>query len=145
MDTNVVTSGSGNGGTWLKRCGWLTAAGAAFWLVLAVPAYLLGGSAGLEGLSYAAVLCLVPGVIVFVIASRFAADSASPRQAYVPLLGAGLRLLFVLCGVLVATDVRPHLGMREFLVWVIAFYFAMLAVETWFLMKDSGSSGAAST
>ena len=36
-------------------------------------------------------------------------------------------------------DLRPDLRLREFLVWVIVFYFALLAIETRFLLKSGES------
>lgn len=94
----------------------------------------MAGTKGLEGLTYAALLCLIPGWIVFFAASR-CADST--RMAMVALGGTGLRLLFVLVGALVLKDSRPDLGFREFQIWLVAFYLAMLFVETLLAVRMS--------
>ncbi|MFQ5730650.1 MAG: hypothetical protein ACE5KM_01720 [Planctomycetaceae bacterium] len=116
------------------RCGILAAAVVALWIVLAGPAWLMAGTAALEGLSYAAVLCLLPGWVVFAIASR---ARESNRQATVTILGGmGLRMLFVLGGMLGVQAMRPHLGLNQFVVWLLIYYVATVALET--LMVVSG-------
>ncbi len=117
---------------WVRQCSWLTALAAAMWSALAVVAYTLGGSAGLEGLTYAALLCLLPGWLVFFVGSRY----REPKpQAVAMLMGTVVRILVVLAGVLTLQTWRPGLGFWEFLVWVVVFYLAMLAAETWLLVR----------
>lgn len=123
------------------RCVQLTAAAAGLWLLLAAPAWSLAGYDGLEGLTYAALLCLVPGLIVFVAASR-SADAT--KMALIALGGTGLRLFFVLVGALVLRDVRPNLGFREFTVWLLAYYIGMLFVETLLAVRMSASGASRS-
>lgn len=120
----------------MRDCGILTAATVVLWLVLARPAWLLGGPAGLEGVTYAAVLCLLPGWLVFFIASRYRVATA---RAMAILAGTVFRLLFVLIGVLVLTAVREGLGFREFLVWLIVFYLTTLCIETWLIVRRMAS------
>ena len=110
---------------------------AAMWLLFAGPAVWLAGSAALEGLSYAAVLCLLPGCLAFFIAAQFRSVESPNLHALVMLSGTVLRLLFVLGGVLAVRAIRAELGFTQFLVWVIVFYFASLAVETRFLLKQT--------
>jgi hypothetical protein len=103
------------------------------WLLLVWPAYKIGGEAGVEGLSYAAALCLIPGWIAFALQSQLALltkGSAKMQPVFAMLAATGLRLIFVLGGVLVLRDLRPSLGFSQFMVWVVVFYFATLFYET---------------
>ena len=115
------------------RCGLLLAAAVVTWATAAVPAWWLGGRAGLEGLTVAAVLCLLPGFLVFLFVSRMVASEN--QLSIVVLGGAGLRMLFVLAGMLAVQSLRPDLGFREFVVWLLVFYLAMLATETVLVLK----------
>ena len=122
--------------TALRQCGWLAGVTAGLWLVLAGPAYLVAGTPALEGLCYAALLCLIPGWLVFLISLRYGVANG---QAAVMLWGTGLRLLFVLFGVLAIRSYRADLGLWEFLVWIIFFYSTTLLVETLLLVKQSSA------
>jgi len=44
-------------------------------------------------------------------------------------------MLFVLVGTMVVNSVRPQLGFRGFIVWLLAFYLAMLLAETLMVLK----------
>ena len=112
---------------------------AALWLVLAGPVFWWKGPLGLEGLSYAALLCLVPGCIVFLLSTSFVVREKPATELLLPLVATILRLLCVLMGVLLIRQYRPDLGFSGFLVWVIVFYFATLAAETWILLKKRES------
>jgi len=116
-----------------SRCGLLVAVAVATWLVAAAPAWWLGGRAALEGLTIAAVLCLLPGCLMFLFVSRMVTSDS--QMAIVVLGGAGLRMLFVLAGMLAMQSLRPELGFREFVVWLLVFYLVMLAVETVLVLK----------
>lgn len=119
----------------LSRCSGLLLWALALWLVLLYPAFALGGSDGVEGLTLAAVLCLLPGWLVLAIGSRWGTDSS---QA--PLLvigGSVLRMLFVLGGMLVVQGVREDLQFHEFVLWLLVFYLGMLAVETRLLLRTT--------
>jgi len=50
-----------------------------------------------------------------------------------------LRLLFVLVGAVVVRDLRPHLGFREFMIWLLVLYLATLLVETLLAVRMSAS------
>ena len=116
----------------VSRCGFLTAVTATVWLVVTGPAYMLSGVLGLEGASYAAVLCLVPGWLVFLVVDRYFVAHA---QVAGVLLGTVLRMLFVLVGLVTIKATRPELGFREFVVWILVFYMATLLTETLMLVK----------
>jgi hypothetical protein len=121
------------------RCGWLSAAALVIWLALVGPAWLVAGREGLIGLSAAACLCLVPGWAVFWIAAGF--GTAGTEVPLVILGGTALRMIFVLFGMVIAQTLNPHLGFREFIVWLLAFYLCLLAVETCLVLLPSGSRG----
>jgi hypothetical protein len=117
---------------------------AALWLLLAGPVFWWKGTTGLEGLSYAALLCLIPGCLVLVLSASFVPSERPATQMMIPLVGTALRLVLVLVGVLAICELRPELGFGGFLVWVIVFYFAILAAETRILLKKPTSSSSAS-
>jgi hypothetical protein len=103
----------------------LTAAG--LWLVALGPAWMLAGGRGVEGLTYAVLLCAISGVV----ALHLASGRAGGQQALAGVLaGMGLRMSVVLVAALVLQNLRPDLGLVEFYVWLVPAYFVMLAVET---------------
>ena len=55
----------------------LSAITAGLWVVLWGPAYGLAGTSGVQGLSFAAVLCVVPGCVVLLLSSC-SSDSNEP-------------------------------------------------------------------
>jgi hypothetical protein len=118
----------------LARGALFTAVVLGLWLVFAGPAYLLAGTNGLEGLSYAAVLCFLPGLLVFYLSSRYRVAST---RALVLLAGTGVRLVFVLGGMLVIQSVRQNLRFREFIIWLLAFYLATLVAETLLVIRPA--------
>jgi hypothetical protein len=111
------------------------------WALLAVPARHLAGNVGVEGLSYAALLCVVPGLLT--IALVFGATGpATPTSTRAMLAMAGmlLRMFVVLGGVLVIHAYRPDLKAREFFVWLVVFYAATLAAETYLVLRPAPSA-----
>lgn len=117
------------------------------WLLFGGLAYRLSGVIGLEGLSIAALLSLLPGWLVFwgVAVTSQTSDQKNPSMAV--LAATCVRLMFVLFGVMLMKSIRPDLGLKEFHIWVIAFYGVSLIVETLLLVKSlpkSGSVGAES-
>jgi hypothetical protein len=117
------------------RLGRLTAIAAGLWLVFALPAYWLADLDGLEGLSIAGLLCLVPGLLTLFLATLMPSGNDSNAMLTTVLGGTGLRMLFVLVGTMVVNSVRPQLGFRGFVVWLLAFYLAMLLAETLKVLK----------
>lgn len=116
-----------------RNCGWLTATTLMVWLLCTAPAYMLAGTRGLQGMSIAAALCVVPGWLVFWFVARY---GDSQTRAVALLAGTGFRLIFVAIGaVLMQTWLRW--GMREFHLWLGVFYFATLAVETFLVVRQS--------
>jgi hypothetical protein len=117
----------------LRRCGLLTACAAALWMVLAGPAFWLAGNLGLEGLTYAALLCWLPGCLLL-LAIPFL--KFAKNKAYAFLAGSGLRMVVVLVATLVLQEFRADLGLKEFLSWLIVFYSVTLLVETLLIVKS---------
>jgi peptidoglycan/LPS O-acetylase OafA/YrhL len=111
-------------------------------LVLAGLAYRLSGVVGLEGLSIAALLSLVPGWLVFWGVAAASQSSDQKNQSMAVLAATCVRLMFVLFGVLLMKSVRPDLGLKEFHIWVIAFYGVSLMVETVLLVKSLPKTGS---
>ena len=106
--------------------GKLTAAVCGLWVVMAVPVYLLAGSAGLGWLAISAAVCLVPGWLVFWMAARYGvADS----QVFAVIAGTMCRLGFVLSWVLAFQEWKGALP-AVFLIPLGVFYAATLAIET---------------
>ncbi|MGC1272434.1 MAG: hypothetical protein WBC44_01915 [Planctomycetaceae bacterium] len=104
----------------------LGAAVVAGWLVLAGPAWWFDGLSGLEGLSIAAALCLIPGWLVFALHSQY--GTAAPLA--VLLTGTIGRMATVLIGALAVKAWRPDYDMTLFALFLGAFYVLTLAIET---------------
>jgi hypothetical protein len=88
--------------------------------------------AGIEGLSWSAFLCFVPGVITLAAVDRF---DERRRPVFGMLIGTGLRLAFAVSGGFAIAWARPHLRLREFFGWLVLFYLITLAVETRLLLR----------
>lgn len=127
----------------MQRCGVLTASALALWGLLAGPAYWLAGSLGLEGLTYSALLCVVPGCLLFLAIPFF---EFAQNKAYAFLVGSGLRMFVVLVATLILHEIRADLGLKEFLSWLVVFYSVTLLVETLLIVKspDAASAGSSS-
>jgi hypothetical protein len=104
-----------------------------------LPAWWLAGADGLEGLSYAALLCLVPGVLVFCLSARYRV--AEIEFMVVVLGGMFLRLVFVLGGMFAVQGLRPGLGFRAFVLWLLVFYMTALLVETLLVLREQQTRG----
>jgi hypothetical protein len=118
----------------VKQAFAVAATAVGLWLLLLYPAYLAGGVDGLQGLTIAAVLCTVPGVLVSLMASFV---SQTDQQAMLLIIGGStVRMLFVLIGILMVNALLPGLGFWGFTVWVIAFYLVLLSVETFLVYRQ---------
>ena len=139
MGRETVNDFQDNLRTTIRRAAGLTFATLVLWVLLLIPAWSLAGVPGLEGLSYAAVLCLVPGWLTIWMSRHVGAPSQ--LTALLVLAGTAFRLLFVLCGTLLVRATRSQLGFREFLVWLIVFYLVTLLVETLLILKPATATG----
>lgn len=110
----------------------LLLASAAWWGLWSGPAFWLGGREGILTLTLAGVLCVVPGLIVLGMVSRF---SGPDMRAWAILIGTGLRLAFVLAGVLLASKWGGW-NFRGTWFWIVVFYLFVLLVETLLVLKS---------
>ena len=109
---------------------------AAMWLLMAGPAALLQGSLGVEGLTWAASICLLPGQLV--VTQIGCLGEERPLAGIV--VAVGLRLLAAVIAAFVLCLVRPDLRGEAFLVWLVPCYLATLAVETRLLLGEGAPS-----
>lgn len=104
--------------------------GIGLWVLLVWPAFKLAGTNGLLGLTVAAFLCLLPGLAVLLVLGQFAAT-----QPMAPFAASGVRLFCVGLGCIVVQAVRPDWGFRSFFIWVGLFYFPLLVLETFLMVR----------
>ncbi|WP_417389438.1 hypothetical protein [Gimesia sp.] len=119
----------------LKKCSILTASLLILYALLSVPAYMFVGVTAVEGLTYAVVLCLVPGIIVFLASGLLYRDAAPVTVMGLSTL---VRLMIVGIGTLVIIKLRADFGAAEFfnfLIWLLICYFASLLVETLLIIR----------
>jgi len=123
-----------------SRCGWLAVATGVLWALLLGPAWFIAGREALIGLSVAAVLCTIPGLIVFWLAAAY---GAAGGQVPLVILGSMLlRMVFVFLGMVIVQSADPRLGLREFVIWLLAFYVVLLGVETFLVLPRSGNANS---
>jgi hypothetical protein len=97
------------------------------WLVLAAPAWLCVGHTAVEGLTYAAVLCLLPGLLV----SSLSLVPWVRQRPLLPVLAAsGARVTVVLGGAAWLAWTRPDLRVETFFLWLGLLYVVALVSET---------------
>lgn len=102
------------------------------WLLLVGPAAFWQGSRGVEGLTWAVLICLLPGL--FVVTQVAGLGVERPLAGLV--VGMGLRLAVVVVSAVVLCLLRPDLRGEMFIVWLVPSYLAALAVETRLLLDD---------
>lgn len=117
----------------------LGVAGTGLWVLLAYPAFALAGIDGVIGLSVSAILCLLPGLVVLLVLGQFAAT-----QPMAPFAGSAVRLFCVGVGCLVVRVVRPDWGFQGFFLWVSLYYFVLLILETFLLVRHLPRSSTTS-
>lgn len=116
----------------IKQCSILAAALLGLFAILCYPAFLTVGMRAVEGLGYATILCLVPGIIVFLISGYLYRETAPVTVMAVSTL---VRLMIVGIGTLVILKLRPEFGLTDFLIWLLICYFASLLVETLLIIR----------
>ncbi|MFG0332690.1 MAG: hypothetical protein ACF8TS_04935 [Maioricimonas sp. JB049] len=117
---------------WVAQ-GRLVAVVGAVWLAVCGPAWWLAGQAGVEGSLYAALACLVPGLVVVAAVERAAPES----RAVVGLaVGLVLRLAAAVTAAVVIASWRDDLRLAEFFGWLVLFYLVALAAETSLVLSD---------
>ena len=53
-----------------------------------------------------------------------------------------LRMVFVFLGMVIVQSADPRLGLREFVIWLLAFYVVLLGVETFLVLPRSGNANS---
>ncbi|MCA9114949.1 MAG: hypothetical protein KDA79_07665 [Planctomycetaceae bacterium] len=136
----AVEAGKPQRASAISQCVWLAMVAAVAVLVLAGPAWLLGGNPALSGLVVAFALCLPPGCIAVCAAAAWRV--ASVQVPMVVLAGTGLRLVVVALGALLLKKAGFSLTFLNFTVWLVLAYFVMLAAETRLVLKSVAAAEA---
>lgn len=121
----------------IRQCGRLLAISLAACLLLSPVAMAVAGLEGVLGLAVSAVVCLLPGLITVWLASAATDPNA---KVWLTVSGMLVRMLIVLAVTLVFYKLRPQWGLREFYIWLIAFYNVLLFAETWLLLPRGDQS-----
>jgi hypothetical protein len=114
----------------MRRVLLLIAGSLALWLLVALPARMLGGGdAAIIFSGTALLICLVPAVGTLLWASR--GLQKHPEQQLMMILGGtGLRMFFVLgVALLISLAVPYYQGQTSFWIWLLVFYLITLALE----------------
>ena len=112
----------------LRSLGLLVGSTLAFWLVVAYPAWLLGGNAAFVFSAVAGLLCLVPTTATM-LWCLWASQGAPEQQLLATMGGTIVRLVVVLGAGMALFHVLPYFHDRKFWLWVIAFYLLTLTLE----------------
>ena len=123
----AVDEGTGRWQSFRRQCLMLLYPMAAAWLVLVGIANWWTGLSGVIGISWAAILCLVPGWLAFLVGARY---FGSNSQGVAFLLGMGVRLVTVALAAVFLIDTRPEFTLKSFVVWLLLFYLWALVLET---------------
>ncbi|QDT97398.1 hypothetical protein [Gimesia aquarii] len=116
----------------IKQCGILAGVLIGLFVLLCLPAYLSIGTKAVEGLAYATILCLIPGIIVLLISGLFFREAAPVAVMAISTL---VRLMIVGIGTVLILNLRSDFGLPEFLIWLLICYFASLLVETLLIIR----------
>jgi hypothetical protein len=116
----------------LKQCGILIGTAIGLFVLLCIPAYMFVGMQAVEGLAYANMLCLVPGLFIFLIAGFLFRDAEPVAVMAISTL---VRLMVVGIGTMVILKLQADFGLPEFLIWLLICYFASLLVETLLIIR----------
>jgi hypothetical protein len=123
----------------VRSLGLLAGGSLAIWLLLAYPAWLLGGTPAVVFSAVAWLLCLIPTVATLLWCLR--AERAAPEQRLLAALGGtGIRLVVVLGGGMALFHAFPYFHHRTFWIWVIVFYLLTLALEVGLLLLTRRST-----
>jgi hypothetical protein len=108
----------------------------ALWVLLALPARMLGGGdSALIFSGTAMLICLVPAVVTLLLAS-WGLHQHPDQQLAMILGGTGLRMFFVLGVALLISRVVPYYQEQiSFWIWLLIIYLATLALEMGLLLS----------
>jgi hypothetical protein len=105
------------------------------WAVLYWPARAIWGEEVLLFSGTAALLCLIPGILTFVWCQTSAAGP--PEQRLLAVMGGTMVRMFVAAGVGIGLYFAvPALQEPAFLIWVLVFYLATLAIEVTLVVRE---------
>lgn len=102
-------------------------------LLLALPGGLLLGESGVAFPAVAALLCVVPACVTFLLA-RLTREVAPEQEMWVILGGSGLRMFLVLLGAIALKASVSYFEPFSFLLSVLFFYMFTLLVEVMLLV-----------
>lgn len=128
----MLSSNQSQSNSPIKQCSILIGASIGLFLILCVPAYLIVGIQAVEGLAYANLLCLIPGLLIFLLSGFFYRDAKPVAVMGISTL---VRLMFVGLGTMIILKLRADFGLPEFLIWLLICYFASLLVETLLIIR----------
>jgi hypothetical protein len=113
---------------------------AAFWAVLFLPARYLWGTAAIVYSLTALALCLVPALLILMLAER---NPTGSPQATVMIVfgGTGLRIVVALGGGLALYSVVPYFQQVGFWIWLLVFYLYTLVLEVVLLRTSEAGLG----
>lgn len=103
-----------------------------FWGLAGAISCGLHGFSGIEMTGFALVVCLIPGWLALVVPAVYRAPAAALAAV---VAGMTLRLAFCGAGVWVFSRLRPDLGPKPFVWWLVVFYLASLGTETYLLVR----------
>ena len=102
----------------------------AFWLLVGLPARMLGGGDQALVFSGTAVLLCLPPMAATLFWAAWAQNKSAHDQLMMVMGGTGLRIGFVLTGALIVYFALPYFqGQVAFWIWVLVVYLAALALD----------------
>lgn len=114
---------------------------AVFWLLVALPARMLGGGdAAMLYSGTALLLCLLPTAATLVW-TEYALRHSPEQQLVAVLGGTGVRMAVVLGTGLALTSLVPFFGQQSFWLWLLVFYLMTLTLEMVLVVKRQPASG----
>jgi hypothetical protein len=124
----------------------LVAGAAAFWLLVGLPARLLGGGEAALLYSGAAVLLCLPPMAATLVWAGWMQSRPTPDQMVAMLAGSGLRIAFVLVGGMVLYFFVPYFKDQiVFWVWVLVVYPCTLALDVALMLTGRPAAKARSS
>lgn len=104
----------------------------AFWVLAGAISCGLHGFSGVELTGFSLVICLIPGWLALIVPAVYRAPAAALAAVVV---GMVLRLAFCGVGIAVVSWLRPDLGPKPFVWWLVGFYLVSLGAETYLLVR----------
>ncbi len=122
-----------------KQLGTLLVAGALIWVVLAYPAFRLGGVEGLVYSLTAACLCLVQTALTLLWTTK-TLEGTPDQQLAAVLGGTGVRIGVVAGAALGLYYGVEYFKQESFLIWLLVFYVLTLALEVGLFLRSRSAT-----